>query len=650
MLEAFNYPIATLREGLNAIVDDDAKALPLKDMAFKIEIENGLAVIRTTRIFSNEDLRSIEAILTFPVPFDAVLTALNAEIDGRKLVAHAKLKDDAREDYEEAVSKGKMAILHEEPLRGLHMLSIGQLGPGKTVHVETEMVMPLATNGSNLYLRLPLVVGEIYGVSPFLPTDDLVSKAGLNLSATLTVSAQGGRVQFADGGMVKNGQTIKLDRNLFLQFPDQFFGQCNGIDAWGRGVKISLAAPRQLERQLDIAVLVDHSGSTGDRLGEGNVHQAIQKGLIKWSEFLRAEDKIALWEFDYNADFIGTATGSNFEQMVRKLSPPNGSTELGRAVDAVMRQGKKPILVLTDGQTYSNEIAQAQAEGCPIHAILVGEGSLDAMIGHLAAQTGGQVIAAINDDVAGALNSMLPVLRKGYSLSKGRISNGRPDMVTTMRGGIAIDIAWSGHSAEASSDAKGRYAASLILSSAEENIAGQIAIAHGLTSHLTSLIIIDEVGEKVEGLPRMVKVPVDAGMYNYSHMPELKNIVLENFEFSHDDLETKNIHYPFTGSSRNETERHSDEDWSLVPSHRISQQDELPTMLAARIRLLMVEKDIISLAQLLGMNVYAVALLIVAFHDQKIDRNAGRFIRSCKNFVAQQNLTSIELKAKEFIQ
>ena len=82
MLEAFNYPIATLREGLNAIVDDDAKALPLKDMAFKIEIENGLAVIRTTRIFSNEDLRSIEAILTFPVPFDAVLTALNAEIVG----------------------------------------------------------------------------------------------------------------------------------------------------------------------------------------------------------------------------------------------------------------------------------------------------------------------------------------------------------------------------------------------------------------------------------------------------------------------------------------------------------------------------------------------------------------------------------------
>ena len=38
-------------------------------------------------------------------------------------------------------------------------------------------------------------------------------------------------------------------------------------------------------------------------------------------------------------------------------------------------------------------------------------------------------------------------------------------------------------------------------------------------------------------------------------MPELKNIVLENFEFSHDDLETKNIHYPFIGSSRNETEK-----------------------------------------------------------------------------------------------
>ena len=64
----------------------------------------------------------------------------------------------------------------------------------------------------------------------------------------------------------------------------------------------------------------------------------------------------------------------------------------------------------------------------------------------------------------------------------------------------------------------------------------------------------------------------------------------------------------------------------------------------------MINKEIISLAQLLGMNVYAVALLIVAFHDQKFDRNAGRFIRSCKNFLAQQNLTSIELKAQEIIQ
>ena len=406
----------------------------------------------------------------------------------------------------------------------------------------------------------------------------------------------------------------------------------------------------QLERPIDIAILVDHSGSTCDRLGEANVHQAMQRGLIKWSRFLRSEDKIALWEFDDNADFIGTATGSNFKNMIHKLSPPNGSTELGKAVDAVMKQGQKPILVLTDGQTYSNEIAQAQVEGCPIHAILVGEGSLDAMIGHLAAQTGGQVVAAINDDVAGALNVMLPVLRKGFSVSKCRISNGRPEMVSAMRGGIAIDIDWSGHSSEVHSDAIGRYAASLTLSSAEEDIAGQLAIAHCLTSHLTSLIIIDEAGETVEGLPRIVKVPVDAGMNNYSYMPELINISLENFEYSHYDLEIKNSRYPLSGSGRNETERHQDEDWSLVPSHRISQQDELPSVLAARVRLLMINKEIISLAQLLGMNVYAVALLIVAFHDQKIDRNAGRFIRSCKNFIAQQNLKSIEVIAQKFIQ
>jgi hypothetical protein len=82
------------------------------------------------------------------------------------------------------------------------------------------------------------------------------------------------------------------------------------------------------------------------------------------------------------------------------LNRPGGGTELGRAVSTALAHRATPILVLTDGQTYATEVQSTAARGAPIFAVLVGDASLDAMIGHLAASTGGQVFAAAGDNVA----------------------------------------------------------------------------------------------------------------------------------------------------------------------------------------------------------------------------------------------------------
>jgi hypothetical protein len=58
---------------------------PLRAMRIVIEINQGLAIITTTRSFRNAETVPIEAVLTFPVPFDSVMTGLRAVIDaGRK--------------------------------------------------------------------------------------------------------------------------------------------------------------------------------------------------------------------------------------------------------------------------------------------------------------------------------------------------------------------------------------------------------------------------------------------------------------------------------------------------------------------------------------------------------------------------------------
>ncbi|NBV23846.1 MAG: apolipoprotein N-acyltransferase, partial [Proteobacteria bacterium] len=92
--------------------------IPLRDwlpfLKWFTPIESGFATIITSRTFCHDEKSSIEAILTFPAPFEAVLTSLKVSIDGRDLTAIAQGKVTARETYEDALDRGKTAILHEE--------------------------------------------------------------------------------------------------------------------------------------------------------------------------------------------------------------------------------------------------------------------------------------------------------------------------------------------------------------------------------------------------------------------------------------------------------------------------------------------------------------------------------------------------------
>jgi Vault protein inter-alpha-trypsin domain len=156
-VRALGHPISTLRDG---VVGLERAPIPLHAMRISIEIKRGLATISTTRSFRNIEAVPVEAILTFPVQFDSVTTGLRAVIDGRVLTANAQPRSRARQSYEDALDRGRTAVLHEEALRGVHLLSVGQLGPGASVDVLAEMAMPLSLIDGVPGLRVPMTVGH----------------------------------------------------------------------------------------------------------------------------------------------------------------------------------------------------------------------------------------------------------------------------------------------------------------------------------------------------------------------------------------------------------------------------------------------------------------------------------------------------------
>lgn len=511
-ITAFGHSLETIHDGLTVFSDGRPMPVPLIDTMISVEIKAGLAVVHTRRRFANVEDKPIEAILVMPVGFDAVVTGLRAVVDDRVLVAVAKPKVKARDDYEAALDEGKLAVLHEEVLRGVHALSVGNLAPGKEVTVELEALVPMSAGVSGPYLRIPMTVGQLYGASPLAPVDDLVTSARVHHRAELTVTADAG-VVLLNGRPIGGVEQIALDRAIELAVEGGGFGTHHGVAADGRQVRVDLRQVAAGAGRLGLAVLVDHSGSTGSR-AEGprglTIWEAMRDGLRLELGRLCGDDRIALWEFDDDCRQIGEAAGPDAARLVSKLKKPNGGTELHRAVSEAIRRGAKDVLVLTDGQTWASTLDALLASEARISAILVGPGSLDANIGQLCAMTGGQLFYAPGDDVAASLSLAFAALRSAGRAVEGMPVGGSPERVAALRGGVEISASWSDAMELRSADAIGRFAAALALPLLGAEAVEDFARAHGLCTHRTSLVLIDEAGETVEGMAQQRKVPLMA--------------------------------------------------------------------------------------------------------------------------------------------
>lgn len=508
---------------LEALIGDafsgpNRRPIPLVSTSFDVRIEGGLATVATKRIFRNDETASIEATIAFPVPVHAVLFALEARVDGRVLKAKAQRRAAARETYEDAIERGKGAVLHEEVLRGVHLLSVAHLAPGAEIEVSTSWAAALTCIGDTGRLRIPLTVGDVYGRSPLPDSDDLVH-GGAAGTAELTVRCSDGSVELLGGRLEEGRASIPLNAPIDLIAHGWAPRDLRARAADGRDVVLRIAPHPGGAQEFDVAILVDHSGSTGEAYSAArpNVtkHRAIVNALASYAGSLKAGDGIELWEFDDAPRFVGSTragakkSSAEFRALLSRLSGPAGGTEIGRALGTVIARSQcRNILLVTDGKSHAIDVQALARHGRRISVVLVGEDSLEANVGHLAALTGGDIFVALGDDPADVLRAALESLRLSFEpapaiaapLARVRAVHGNAELIAEWRP-AAEDAprtpALPGVAA---------VAASLALPALDETEATRLAEAEGLVTHLTSLVLVDEAAEIQEGVPASRKV------------------------------------------------------------------------------------------------------------------------------------------------
>lgn len=493
--------------------------IPLVSTDHEVDLALGLAVVTTHRLFRNAEEANIEAVLTFPVPVHATLFELAAEVDGRTLRATAKARSEARAVYEDAVTRGKSAVLHEELLKGIHMVSVANIQSGGEIRVTTKWAMPVSVLEGHASLRIPQTVGEVYGRSGLPDADDLLL-GGPVQPVSLWVRCPD-EVKVVGASLIGGRATVTSGVPIDLIVPLWAPAPLIGYDSSGRAVSLTLTPQTVAECPLDVALLVDHSGSmNGPAGGDGSLtaHEAARQGVTCLADNLCASDSVALWQFDTTASEVGNVVAgqaslgdakAELKNLAAQLLPPRGGTEIGGAIQAVFRSSEAhDILLLTDGRSHELDVQELARSGRRISVILLGADSLEAKIGHLAALTGGDLFIATADDLADVMAAALVALRRPSTLLPALAQI--PDQIVCVRNNVELRASWAHDDAKGAETEFGRAAvavgASLIVSSVACDVAAQYAEEEGIVSHLTSLVLVDEAGATQEALPSMRKV------------------------------------------------------------------------------------------------------------------------------------------------
>lgn len=486
----------------------------LKSVSYKVKIKKGLARVRVARLFANTDDREIEAIMTFPVPFDAVVTRLKVVNDGRVLRGDAVAKVQARETYEEAIDSGKAAVLHEELLRGLHMVSVGNVLPGKEISVETEFALPVSMFEGNAFLSIPQTVGQIYGQSPFSASDDIVANAAPIL-ADLQIEGDFKEFEIYEAA---NGK-IANDLPISIRIPKYKPGKLVAVTAENKLIELEISAFEPRIGPIDCDILLDKSGSmsmspSASIGGESKDKHTQVIDVLRDQRTLAVEidDRITGWEFDNHCRKVFEGSGRDLKKNVDLFSKPSRGTNIASAVEKVIANGEvSNVLLITDGRSHIPiDIQKAVKSGACFTVVLVGNGALEANVGHLAAMTGGRMFIAAEDQVTDAIFAAF----NSMCVSDRTIEKGKADAVRPC-GGSTIFV----RKIDGKTDLPERkgfariaaaYAAHVLGQAMNEEQAAKYFAAEGIVSHLTSIVLVDEAAEATEELPKTKKVSLAA--------------------------------------------------------------------------------------------------------------------------------------------
>lgn len=146
--------------------DSTIDALPLKSTNVQVNISGVIADASIRQRYVNTGEKTLEATYVFPLSTKAAVYYLKMYIGDRIITAVVKEKEQAQQEYEEAIENGQTATLLEQQRPNVVQMKVGNIMPDDTIDIEIKYT-ELITSVEGIYeFVYPTVVGPRY----FSPT------------------------------------------------------------------------------------------------------------------------------------------------------------------------------------------------------------------------------------------------------------------------------------------------------------------------------------------------------------------------------------------------------------------------------------------------------------------------------------------------
>ncbi|KAM9496509.1 von Willebrand factor A domain-containing protein 5A-like isoform 2-T2 [Clarias gariepinus] len=166
--------------------------VPLKHIEVDLQVQGHVATVTSTLQYKNEEEHALEAIFVFPMPSGAALCQFSAKIADQEIVAEVQEKQEAREQYDDALSSGQQAFLLEESEESVDVfrLSVGSLPPHQSAAVTFIYIIELSVQADHsLQFCLPAVLNPRYspaGTGGGIVSEITSSSTGVPYSLSFT--------------------------------------------------------------------------------------------------------------------------------------------------------------------------------------------------------------------------------------------------------------------------------------------------------------------------------------------------------------------------------------------------------------------------------------------------------------------------------